>query len=312
MFGFRAASIIVKRSIQPRYTRSMASFLTNVELPALLTAKEAIELSAYQNVKFLDGSWHLNKARNAREDFAKERIPGAQYIDVDEVCDKTNPLPHMIPAPEYFAEYVSGLGISSDTHVIVYATHEAFSMPRIWWMFRLFSHKRVSIVDGGLPAWKAAGGPIETGPPSIPSRGKFHARLKPELVTNWQEVLDVVNTGKAQILDARSKARFLAQAPEPRPGVAGGHIPGSLSLPFTLLVKPDDVTSFRSKEEIKQAFEENGVILGAKTILSCGSGVTAAVLAFGLTQLGQDITSCPVYDGSWSEWGSRNDLPRIS
>jgi len=272
-----------------------------------------LELSQYQNVKFLDGSWHLNKARKGAEEFMQERIPGAQFIDVDEVCDKQTTLPHMIPTPEFFAEYVSNLGISSDTHVIVYSSHEAFSMPRIWWMFRLFSHKRISILDVGLPAWKKAGGPVSTSPADYvkPTKGRFHARLKPELVVGWQEVLDVVNNGTAQILDARSKARFLAQVPEPRPGLPGGHIPGSLSLPFTLLVKSDDVTTFRSKEEIKTQLEDNGVVLGAKTILSCGSGVSAAVLAFGLTHIGKDIDTCPIYDGSWTEWASRGDLPRI-
>ncbi len=310
--AFLCPKVIQKHSLKAHLLRNMAQFsCKSGQISSLLTASDAVELNRQGKIKFLDGSWHLNKSRIATDEFLEERLPGSQYINIDAVADLQTTLPHMIPTAAYFAEYVSNLGISSDDHVVVYSTREAASTPRVWWMFRLFGHNKVSILDGGLPAWKLAGGAVETGPPQAVVKGNFEAALNPKLVVGWQEVLDVVNTGSAQILDARSRLRYLAQAPEPRVGLPSGHIPGSLSVPFTSIVKETDVTSFRSKKEIRDVFVESGVIFGAKTILSCGSGVTAAVLSFGLNLIGKDLESCPVYDGSWTEWGSRDDLPRI-
>lgn len=308
----RFSKVFPRHTVAPNVIRRMATTcVTTNTVPSLLSATDAINLlKSNSNVKILDGSWHLNKARDAIAEFAAERVPNAQYINIDDVSDKSSSLPHMIPSATEFSDYVSNLGISSDNHVIVYTAHESFSAPRVWWMFKLFGHNNVSVLNGGLPAWKAAGGEIETGPAAQVQRGNFSAKLNEKLVVGVDDVLSIVNTGSAQICDARSAARFLAEAPEPRPGLPSGHIPGSLSLPFTSLMKEGDVNTFRSKEEIRDAFVDSGVVFGSKVVLSCGSGVTAAVLGFGLHLIGKDLESCPVYDGSWTEWASREDLPR--
>lgn len=298
-----------------RITTRTNLYMSTASIPSVIPASLALEWMSYnKNLKFVDASWHMDKTRNALDEFSRKRIQGAVFLDIDKVADVTSSLPHMLPSPEVFAESVSSLGIQSSDHVCVYATKNCFSAPRVWWMFRVFGHKKVSVIDGGLEAWNSVGGPVEEGPPVIAlPRGDFTANLNTNMVVGWEEVLNVVNLGSAQILDARSKARFLAQAPEPRPGLPGGHIPGSLSLPFTSLVSEGDVTKFRSKEEIRDAFVESGIIFGSRTILSCGSGVSAAVLCLGLDLIGKDIeTLAPIYDGSWTEWAGKDDLPRIA
>lgn len=191
----------------------------------------------------------------------------------------------------------------------MYAKANSFSSARAWWTFKVFGHDKISILNGGFNAWKKAGGKVDFGALPNFEKGVFTAKKNTNLVADVNEVLSIVNSGAAQIVDARSNARFLAKAPEPRPEVKGGHIPGSLNLPFSLLVDDNDITTFKSPEEIRKAFIDAGVIFGSKTILSCGSGVSAAVLAVGLNLLGKDMEMYPIYDGSWTEWGSRDDLP---
>lgn len=254
----------------------------------------------------------MNKERRPKEEFAASRLPKAQYFDIDAVSDTTNVLPHMLPSTEAFATAVSSLGISNDDHVFVYVTKGCFSAPRVWWTFKAFNHEKVSVIDGGLEEWKRQGGPIEDEhtPASTPKTATFVASLNKELVVDWRQVKEIVETGAAQVVDARSAARFKAEAPEPRPGLEGGHIPGSLNVPFTAIVTADDVTKFKSLTEVRDQFRDAGVILGSKVFTSCGSGVTAAVLSMGLYMLGQNLENVPVYDGSWSEWGGRPDLPK--
>lgn len=277
----------------------------------LISPSTAVALQESPSVKFLDASWHMSKERDPIKEFISERIEGAQYFDIDKVADLKTGLPHMLPSTEFFQESVSKLGINSSDHVIVYTTKDCFSAARAWWMFKVFGHHNVSVLNGGLNGWKYAGGCTSSGPVSTPSNpGAFEACFHEQLVVDWKQVLEVTNTGMAQILDARSSARFHCQAPEPRPGLEGGHIPGSLSLPFNNLLIQGDFTTFRSPSEMKAAFEEAGLVFGAKAILSCGSGVTASVLAMGLHILGYELSNCPVYDGSWTEWGGRADLPK--
>jgi len=280
-------------------------------IPSLIEADQAINLLSNPSVRYVDASWHLNSPRNPYEEFATQHISGAQYINIDDCSDKGNSLPHMIPSEAQFSEYISDLGISNDNHVVLYGQQGAVSAARIWWMFRLFGHDKVSIVNGGLPAWRAAGGTIESGSSSKPERADFKAKLNPNHLMSADQVLQIVNTGAAQIMDARSLARFYCDAPEPRPGLPGGHIPGSLCLPFTNLVQSDDVLKFKSLNDMKDVMMDSGLILGSNVVLTCGSGVTAAVLYFSLHLLGIDIDKLALYDGSWTEWASRPELPRV-
>lgn len=283
------------------------------KVASLLEVDKAIELHQKDGyaIKFVDGSWHMNKERKPHQEFVDSRVAGAQYFNIDEVSDKSSTLPHMIPSAEQFAQVVSSFGISNSDHVVVYNTHGCFSAARVWWMFRLFGHDKVSILNGGLPGWVAAGGATESGDVIVPTPSDFKANLNAEYVATWQKVLSVVNDGTAQIVDARSMPRFLAQAPEPRPGLPSGHIPGSLCIPFTNILQEDDVTRFRSINEIKDVVMDSGVILGAKCVFSCGSGVTAAILYFAMHQLGIDMSKLALYDGSWTEWAQNPDLPKI-
>eukprot|EP01039_Chlorochromonas_danica_P009491 gene9491-10482_t len=281
-------------------------------IPSLVSSSEALNLFNCHAVKFLDGSWQLGKGA-LTDNFSKERIPGAQFFNIDQVSDTTSPLPHMLPKPEVFEEAIASLGISSDDHVVVYTQADTFSAARVWWTFKVFGHDKVSILNGGLPAWKNEQGPVDQGPITTTTpRGNFSVHYRPEMVADWRRVLEVVENGSAQILDARSKARFLGQAPEPRPSLPSGHIPGSLSLPFTEIVEEKDATRFRELAQIRDAFVEAGFIMGSNAIFSCGSGVTAAVLLFGLHLIGKDLKTTQLYDGSWSEWASRSDLPRYN
>lgn len=278
---------------------SGASFGSLVS-PAELVANASLK------VKFLDGSWSMNKsARNVLAEFESERLPGARFFDIDAVSDTESALPHMIPTAEVFADAMTASGINNDDHVVVYTTANCFSACRVWWTLRAFGHEKVSILDGGLEGWRRQGGKLECGPPppSTPSSTPYVAKLDKRFVVDWKEVLSIVETGSAQICDARSRARYLAEAPEPRAGLVGGHIPGSLSVPFTDLVKQDDPTTFRSKEDIRDALVKAGVVFGSRVVVTCGSGVTACVIAFCLELLGKDLAMSPCYDGSWSEWG---------
>lgn len=285
-------------------------------IPSLVSPQEATILhrdASTNNVKFLDASWHLDKNRNGFDEFIHEHIPGAQFFDIDDASDKQSSLPHMVPTPDQFAKYVSNLGVTSDSHVLVYCSQNCFSAARAWWMFRLFGHDNVSILNGGLAGWKNANGVLETGVPvTIAKKGNFEAKLVPNHIVNWSNVLDVVNDGKAQIVDARSKERFFGEVPEPRPGLVSGAIPGSLSLPFNAVTLPNDVTSFKPVGELRSVFEDAGIIVGSRVIFTCGSGVTAAILSFAMHLVGVEANKLAVYDGSWSEWGSRSDLPKIN
>mmetsp|Transcript_8039 Transcript_8039/g.13371 ORF Transcript_8039/g.13371 Transcript_8039/m.13371 type:complete len:329 (-) Transcript_8039:144-1130(-) len=284
-------------------------------IPSLLEPKQALELAANSDIslRFLDGSWYMGGDRDPYKEFDEERIAGAHYMNVDDCSDKSTSLPHMIPSEEGFAAYVSNLGISNSDHVVVYGKKGAVSAARIWWMFHLFGHEKVSILNGGLDAWKAENGPTEVGTITTqPINSEFKAELNPNYVVTWQQVLSIVESGAAQIVDARSQARFLSQAPEPRPGLPRGHIPGSLCVPFTALVDEGDSTRFKTANELKDVFMDAGVVLGSNVVLTCGSGMTACVLYFTLHLLGIDMNKLALYDGSWTEWASNTDLPRVS
>ena len=230
-------------------------------------------------------------------------IPGAVFFDIEALSDHTSPLPHMMPRAEAFAVAMRELGVSSDKHLVVYDEGNLFSAPRAWWMLRTFGVEKVSIVAGGLEGWRRDGLPLEQGLPELPE-GDFDGRVDPLAIKRLTDVLLVSHEGSAQIVDARPAGRFNGQVAEPRPGLRCGHIPGALNVPWTELVINGEL---KTTDELNEIFARQGVDFERPIIASCGSGVTAAVVVLALTTLG--VNGVSLYDGSWSEWGARTDLP---
>lgn len=258
-------------------------------------------------VRVLDGSWYLSAwKRDPRREFREGHIPGAQLFSIDDASDASSPLPHTLPPAAQFAEVVSRLGISSGDHVIVYdASGTNFSAPRVWWMFRAYGHEDVSLLDGGFAAWKSASGAVETGDPVPVSRGAFDAGLRAGMIRSAEQVIEARRTGGAQVVDMRSPGRFEGTEPEPRPGLRSGHIPGSRNVPYATLV--DGAGRLRSDAELRAILQQAGIEVRRPVIATCGSGVTACSLLLALHVLG--VTDASLYDGSWSDWGQREDLP---
>ena len=258
-----------------------------------------------RDVRIVDGSWHMPQLkRDPRAEFAAAHIPGAVFFDIDAIADHATSLPHMLPSAREFARAVGGLGIGARDREIVYDSRGVASAARVWWTFRAFGHDAVAVLDGGLPRWRAEGRPVESGTPA-PRPRKFTARLRRSLVRDLAAMRRNVTTRKAQVLDARSRGRFVGTEPEPRAGLRSGHIPGSLNLPYDELYQQDG--TLLPPQELKAKFEAAGLDLGKPVVTSCGSGVTASVLALGLYAAGRPDVA--VYDGSWTEWGGRADTP---
>ena len=254
-----------------------------------------------------DASYHLPHAgRDGRTEYRAAHLPGAVFFDVDGIKDETNPLPHMIPAPARFAAAMDELGIGNDDHVVVYDAHGLMSAARAWWMLRLFGHDRVSVLDGGLPKWRAENRAVTAETTAVQRRGKFIAAFRPALVRSRTQMLTNLGARTEQVVDARSSGRFEGTASEPRAGLRGGHIPGSRNLPYDQLIDATHRT-LRPAAEIAAAFDGAGLDRSKPVVCSCGSGVSAGVLAFGLFMAGH--RDAAIYDGSWAEWGLPGDTP---
>ena len=256
------------------------------------------------DLRVLDASWYLPaQNRNAKSEYDSAHIPGARFFDIDEISDQRSSLPHMAPPPEKFISRMRAMGVGDGHQVVIYDGAGIFSAARVWWTFRLMGKLDVAVLDGGFPKWQAESREIEDMPPLIRDRHMTVSRQN-HMVKDVTQVAHAAKLGEAEILDARSAARFRGEAPEPRAGLRSGHIPGSKNIPFAEVLNPDG--TMKAPAALRQVFEAAGVDLKKPAITSCGSGVTAAVLSLALERVGH--RNHALYDGSWAEWGMYDDL----
>ncbi|MDP6706860.1 MAG: 3-mercaptopyruvate sulfurtransferase [Alphaproteobacteria bacterium] len=259
------------------------------------------------DLKVVDGSWYLPaEKRDPKAEYAEAHLPGAVYFDIDAVADAASPLPHMFPSAEVFQQAVGTLGIANGDRVVCYDGGSMTAAGRVWWMFRAFGHQRVSILNGGSGKWRREGRPMTAELPEVVGQA-YNATFDARLVRSVEEVLAIAADGAEQIIDARSAGRFDGTAPEPRAGLRSGHMPGACNLPYNDLLADDG--TLKDADELAGLFEKSGIGLDKPVVASCGSGVSATVLLLGLHVLGHEGGS--LYDGSWSEWGSREDTPVV-
>ena len=256
------------------------------------------------DLRVLDASWYLpGQNRDAKAEYAAGHIPGARFFDIDEISDQRSALPHMAPPPEKFISRMRAMGVGDGHQVVIYDGSGLFSAARVWWIFRLMGKQDVAVLDGGLPKWRAEGRGVEDMPPVIKDRHMTTSRQN-LLVKDVTQVAHAAKLGEAEIVDARSAARFRGEVPEPRPGLRSGHIPGSKNVPYVTMLNGDG--TMKPPAELRAVFAAAGVDLLKPVITSCGSGVTAAVLSLALERIGHRHHA--LYDGSWAEWGMYADL----
>jgi thiosulfate/3-mercaptopyruvate sulfurtransferase len=273
---------------------------------SLISTAELAARLGRPGLAILDATYFLPvQKRNARAEFEQNHVPGAAFFDIDAIADRSSPLPHMLPDAAAFGAAVGALGVGNDSEVVVYDAHGLMSAARAWWMFRAFGHDRVALLDGGLPKWLAEGRKVESGPANLRPRS-FTARLDAGRVRDKAALLANLGSRRELVIDARAAGRFDGSEPELWPGRRAGHIPGARNLPFTDLLDAKDKTLL-PVDGIAKRFAAAGAASGQPIVVSCGSGVTAAVLALGLHLIGREDVA--LYDGSWAEWGLPGDTP---
>jgi thiosulfate/3-mercaptopyruvate sulfurtransferase len=275
-------------------------------LPLLVSTEWLDARLGGPGLRVVDASWYLpGSGRDPAAEYTAGHVPGAVFFDLDAVSDRASKLPHMLPPADEFARAMGALGLSDGDDIVVYdGSGVNLSAARVWWMFRVFGHDRAAVLDGGMGKWRREGRPIETGAVKAPA-GRFTARLDVRQVRNLDAVRANLATGAEQVVDMRSAGRFAGNAPEPRAGLRGGHIPGSINLPFHELVASDG--TLLPLEALRRRIAQAGVDPARPVIATCGSGTSACALIHALHVLGHDRAA--LYDGAWTEWGGRDDTP---
>jgi thiosulfate/3-mercaptopyruvate sulfurtransferase len=284
----------------------MAAFGNGKNMDALIKTDTLAQELGKPGLIVFDATKYLpNEPKDGHAEFLRAHIPGARYFDIDQIADLDTDLPHMVPTPGRFAKLMAALGVSNTSRVVFYDQKGLASAARGWWLMRLFGHDNAAVLDGGLPKWTAEGRPIEAGQAAAAAEGDFRPDYRASRLRGVGDVLRNVQAREELVLDARAAGRFTGATPEPRAGMRSGHIPGSISLPYTDLLLPDG--TFRAVSEVRDRFQQAGVDGSRPVVTSCGSGVTACILTLGLQVAG--LPEGAVYDGSWTEWGGRSDTP---